>query len=176
MGAKLCDVYAIYAEPLASTAERIASFRRQASAFGRTPRFNVSLRPIIAPTEDEAWDKANGILAAMTGKKGWSRQEGAAGPVDNAGKRLMSFADQDIHDERLWMPIARVTGALGNTSCLVGTPEQVAEAILKYYVLGVDSFLIRGFDPFNDTVEFGRELIPRIKAGAVDIDRRRAAE
>jgi alkanesulfonate monooxygenase len=51
------------------------------------------------------------------------------------------------------MPIARVTGALGNTSCLVGTAEQVAEAILKYYVLGVDSFLIRGFDPFNDTVE-----------------------
>jgi alkanesulfonate monooxygenase len=74
------------------------------------------------------------------------------------------------------MPIARVTGALGNTSCLVGTPEQVAEAILKYYVLGVDSFLIRGFDPFNDTVEFGRELIPRVKAGAVEIDRRRAAE
>ena len=176
MGAKLCDVYAIYAEPLKSTRERIASFRAQAAAFGRTPGFNVSLRPIIAEREGDAWDKANRILAEMTGKKGWSRQEDAAGPVDNAGKRLMSFADQDIHDERLWMPIARATGALGNTSCLVGTPEQVAEAILKYYTLGVDSFLIRGFDPFNDTVEFGRELIPRIKAGAIEIDRRRAAE
>ena len=42
--------------------------------------------------------------------------------------------------------------------------------------LGVDSFLIRGFDPFNDAVEFGRELIPRIKAGAIEIDRLRAAE
>jgi alkanesulfonate monooxygenase len=177
MGAKLCDVYAIYAEPLASTRERIANFRNQAAAFGRTPGFNVSLRPIIAAREGDAWDKANRILAAMTGKKGWSRQEEAAGPVDNAGKRLMGFAtQQDVHDERLWMPIARVTGALGNTSCLVGTPEQVAEAILSYYILGVDSFLIRGFDPFNDTVEFGRELIPRIKAGAIEIDRRRAAE
>jgi alkanesulfonate monooxygenase len=177
MGAKLCDVYAIYAEPLASTRERIAGFRAQAAAFGRTPGFNVSLRPIIAAREGDAWDKANRILAAMTGKKGWSRQEEAAGPVDNAGKRLMGFAmEQDVHDERLWMPIARVTGALGNTSCLVGTPEQVAEAMLKYYTLGVDSFLIRGFDPFNDTVEFGRELIPRIKAGAIEIDRRRAAE
>ena len=48
--------------------------------------------------------------------------------------------------------------------------------MLKYYGLGVDSFLIRGFDPFNDTVEFGRELIPRLKAGAIEIDRRRAAE
>src|SRR5262249_31921806 len=165
MGAKLCDVYAIYAEPLASTRERIAQFRSLAAAFGRTPGFNVSLRPIIAAREGEAWDKANRILAAMSGKKGWQRQDEAKGPVDNAGQRLMRFAlERDVHDERLWMPIARATGALGNTSCLVGTPEQVAEAILKYYTLGVDSFLIRGFDPLNDTIEFGRELIPRIKA------------
>jgi alkanesulfonate monooxygenase len=177
MGAKLCDVYAIYAEPLASTRERIADFRSRAATFGRTPSFNVSLRPIIAEQEGDAWDKANRILAAMTGKKGWSRQEAATGPVDNAGKRLMGFAmEQDVHDERLWMPIARVTGALGNTSCLVGTPEQVAEAMLRYYTLGADSFLIRGFDPLNDAVEFGRELIPRVKQGAVEIDRQRAAE
>jgi len=69
------------------------------------------------------------------------------------------------------MPIARATGALGNTSCLVGTAEQVAAAILEYYKLGVGSVLIRGFDPMNDTVEFGRELIPRIKAGAAERDR-----
>jgi alkanesulfonate monooxygenase len=176
MGARLCDVYAIYAEPLASTRERMARFRAQAAAFGRKPGFNVSVRPIIAANEGAAWDKANRILAGMTGKKGWSRQEETSGPVDNAGKRLMSFALQsDIHDARLWMPIARATGALGNTSCLVGTPEQVAQAILEYYRLGVGSFLIRGFDPFNDTVEFGRELIPRIKTGAAEIDRLQAA-
>jgi alkanesulfonate monooxygenase len=176
MGARLCDVYAIYAEPLASTRERMTAFRAQAAAFGRVPGFNVSVRPIIAATEGAAWDKANAILAAMTGAKGWSRQEAASGPVDNAGRRLMNFAlESDIHDERLWMPIAKATGALGNTSCLVGTPEQVARAILQYYKLGVDSFLIRGFDPFNDTVDFGRELIPRIKAGALEVDRLQAA-
>jgi alkanesulfonate monooxygenase len=180
MGARLCDVYAIYAEPLASTRERMSEFHAHAAAFGRTPGFNVSVRPIIAASEGEAWDKANRILAAMTddnGKKGWSRQEAASGPVDNAGRRLMRFAlESDVHDQRLWMPIARATGALGNTSCLVGTAEQVADAILQYYRLGVGSFLIRGFDPHNDTVEFGCELIPRIKAGAAEIDRLQAAE
>ena len=93
MGAKLCDVYAIYAEPLASTGERLKEFRARAAAFGRVPGFNVSVRPIIAASEGAAWDKANKILAAMTGesgKKGWSRQEAKAGPVDNAGRRLMS--------------------------------------------------------------------------------------
>ena len=172
MGAGLCDVYAIYAEPLASTRERIAQFRAQAAGFARTVGFNVSVRPILAASEAAAWDKANKILAGLGGHKGWSRQEAASGPVDNAGRRLMHFAlESDVHDERLWMPIARATGALGNTSCLVGTPEQVAGAILEYYKLGFSSVLIRGFDPFNDTVEFGRELIPRIKAGAAELDR-----
>src|SRR5277367_2836609 len=89
MGARLCDVYAIYAEPLASTRDRIAQFRAQAAAFGRVPGFNVSVRSIIADTEGAAWEKANHMLRAMNVAKGWRRQEEAAGPVDNAGKRLM---------------------------------------------------------------------------------------
>ena len=39
MGARLCDVYAIYAEPLASTRDRMQQFRARAAAFGRTPGF-----------------------------------------------------------------------------------------------------------------------------------------
>ena len=185
MGAAECDVFAIYAEPLATTAERIREFRARAAAFGRTVGFNMSVRPIIAETEAAAWDKAHGILAGLTGKLGWSRQEGAAPvgpagqpkaqarmPVDNAGRRQFAFAEErDVHDERLWMGITKATGALGNTSCLVGTASQVADAILAYYRLGIDSFLIRGFDPVADTTEFGRELIPRIKAGAIEIDK-----
>jgi len=43
---------------------------------------------------------------------------------------------------------------------LVGTPEQVAEALLDYYDLGVTTFLIRGFDPLEDAIDYGRDLIP----------------
>lgn len=173
MGAAECDVFAIYAEPRATTAERIAAFCARAAKHDRTVGFNMSVRPIIAATEGAAWDKANRTLAGMTGKLGWARQEGARAPVDNAGRRQFAFAqEKDVHDERLWMGITKATGALGNTSCLVGTAEQVADAILGYYRLGVSSFLIRGFDPVADTTEFGRELIPRIKAGAIEIDRR----
>ena len=180
MGAEHCDTYAMYAEPLAAARARIAEFRARAAAFDRHPGFNISVRPILGRTEGEAWDRARGILASLTGDKaagalGWKRNEGATLPVDNAGRRLMEFAlEKDVHDARLWMPITRVTGALGNTSALVGTAEQVAEALLEYYSLGVHSFLIRGFDPVGDTHEFGRELIPRLKAGALAIDRQRA--
>ena len=43
--------------------------------------------------------------------------------------------------------------------------------MLEYYRLGIHSFLLRGFENPHDTVEIGRELIPRIKAGALGIDR-----
>ena len=171
MGAAECDVFAIYAEPRATTAERIAAFRARAAKHDRTVGFNMSVRPIIAATEGAAWDKANRILAGMSGELGWARQESIRAPVDNAGWRQFAFAqEKDVHDERLWMGITKATGALGNTSCLVGTAEQVADAVLAYYRLGISSFLIRGFDPVADTTEFGRELIPRIKAGALEVD------
>ncbi len=179
MGAAECDVFAIYAEPRATTAERITDFRARAARHGRSVGFNMSVRPIIAATEGAAWDKARRILAGMTGSLGWARQEreGVRAPVDNAGRRQFALAQQkDVHDERLWMGITKATGALGNTSCLVGTAEQVADSLIAYYRLGVSSFLMRGFDPLGDTIEFGRELIPRLKAAALDVDHDRRTD
>ena len=169
MGAEHCDVFAMFGEPRDAVAERIADFRRRAAVHGRTPQFNLSFRPIIADSEGAAWDRANGILDQVKASLG---DKVARPPKDESGRRLMRHADfGDLHDERLWMPIAAAFGAMGNTTCLVGTPEQVAEACLSYYRLGVGGFLLRGFDPLNDAVDFGRELIPRIRAGVAEIDR-----
>ena len=166
-------------------AERFEDFRRRAAAYGRTPRFSISVRPILGDTEGEAWDRAHrilgGIEAAGTDKLTVAGSHRGK-PYDHGGERMLGYAAaSDVHDERLWLKIAEATGAPGNTSCLVGTAEQVADSILRYYELGlkpdgrpsdVGYVLIRGFDPFNDAVDFGRELIPRIKAGAAELDAR----
>jgi alkanesulfonate monooxygenase len=57
-----------------------------------------------------------------------------------------------------------LTGARGNSTSLVGTPEQVADALADYYDLGITTFLIRGFDPLEDAVDYGRKLIPLTRA------------
>ena len=175
MGAEHCDVYAVFGEPLAATAERFADFRNRAAAFGRTPSFSMSFRPILGRTEGEAWDRAHRILAAIEGdgSKRSTRLIGAGPkPYDHSGERMLAHAAAaDIHDERLWLKVAEATGAPGNTSCLVGTAEQVADSLLKYYELGdLGYVLLRGFDPLADAREFGEELIPRVKAGALAID------
>ncbi len=59
--------------------------------------------------------------------------------------------------------MARVTGAAGNSTALVGTGEQVADALLDYYDLGITTFLVRSFDPLEDAIDYGCELMPRVK-------------
>jgi len=73
-------------------------------------------------------------------------------------------SQRKVHDTRLWTEIAALGGGAGNSTSLVGTPEQVAEAALAYYQLGVSTFLFRGFDQLRDAVDYGQTLIPRIRA------------
>jgi alkanesulfonate monooxygenase len=77
---------------------------------------------------------------------------------------LHTAAQGKVVDTRLWTEIAALTGAKGNSTSLVGTAEQVADSLLAYYELGVTTFLIRGFNPLSDAIEYGREIIPRVKA------------
>ena len=82
-------------------------------------------------------------------------------PRNGGARRLLALAEQGTRiDKRLWTEIAKLTGANSNTTALVGTPEQVAEVFGDYYDLGISHFLIRGFDPLIDAIEYGRELIP----------------
>ena len=70
----------------------------------------------------------------------------------------------------LWTALAAATGALGNSTALVGTAETVALALFEYYKLGATRLLIRGVDPLFDAQEYGYELIPRLRAVVADYD------
>lgn len=157
------DVFALWGETYEEVRKVIARVRAASAKNGRpSPRFSLSFRPIIADTEEKAWAKADATLEkakALQDKTGFKRAE--AGPPNEGSKRLLALAAQGSRlDKRLWTGIANLTGARGNSTSLVGTPEQVAEAFLDYYELGVDTFLIRGFDPLIDAIAYGRELIP----------------
>lgn len=159
---KHADVYALWGETHAQVAEIVGRVRAEAAKHGRTVRFSLSFRPIIASTEAEAWAKADAILARTQEVRGqaWLGAPTAAPPNVGSQRLLAAAAKGDRPEGRLFTGIARVTGARGNTTALVGTPEQVAEAFLDYYDLGVTTFLIRGFDPLEDAIAYGRELLP----------------
>jgi alkanesulfonate monooxygenase len=189
VGASQADVYAFWGEPRDDVAARMAGIGEAAAAVGRRLRYSLSLRPIIADTEEEAWEKAEWIAETtaerialakerMTGHRDtyeglggarnatYSVDRDTGGTTSVGRKRLIAMsADQDVYDERLWMKVANLTGAAGNSTALVGTPEQVAEAMLRYYDLGITTLLLKGFDPLADVIDFGQRLVPLVRAG-----------
>jgi alkanesulfonate monooxygenase len=179
VGAAEADIYAVWGEPLDRTAEQIPRVHAEAEAAGRAtlPRIHAAFRPIIAPTEELAWAKAHDILGRIEARK--AAQGGILSwrhPIDkpeNAGsQRLLEIAAQgERFDTALWTATAKATGGAGNSNALVGTPEQVAEALLAYYDLGVRVISARGYDLLDDAIDFGRYVIPLVKEGVAERDR-----
>src|SRR5580693_5879831 len=58
---KHADIYALWGETHAQVRELISRVRAAAAKWGRSPRFSLSLRPVLAETEEAAWAKAKEI-------------------------------------------------------------------------------------------------------------------
>lgn len=172
---RYADVFALWGESLAGVKETIARVRAAAAQYGRADhiRFSLSLRPIIAETEGEAWTKAERILEKARALQGQNPRfaAGPKTPANTGSLRLLETAAQGkVVDKRLWTEIAALGGARGNSTSLVGTPEQVTEALLDYYDLGISTFLIRGFTPLEDAVQYGQQLLPLVRQAIAERD------
>ncbi len=165
------DVFMLWGEPLAETEAFMANVRSKAN--GNRLTFSVSTRPILGRTDEEAWDRAHDIYARVQARMG----DRSAPPPPNVGSQrlLQAAARGELHDTCLWTALAQLTGARGNSTALVGSPETVAKAMVAYYNIGATSLLIRGYDPLPDAIEYGKELIPRVRELVAERDAERAA-
>lgn len=181
---KHADVFALWGETLEQTAETIAKVRAAAARYGREDRigFSLSLRPVLGRTEEEAWARADRILEAAKARVAGAGNRLAIfrntdGSIPNVGSQRLVEAARGgrVRDKRLWTELAALTGGSGNSTGLVGTGAQIAESLLDYYDLGITSFLIRGFDPLEDAIAYGREIIPLVRAAVAERDAARKA-
>ena len=155
------DTFMLWGEPLKDTEHFMTRVRNKSKENKEVLKFSLSTRPILADTESKAWEKAHAIH-----KKIIELRRGIAAPKpSNVGsQRLLSAAAKsEIHDTCLWTKLAVATGARGNSTALVGTPDTVAKAMLEYYKIGATSLLIRGYDPLIDAEQYGKELIPKLR-------------
>jgi alkanesulfonate monooxygenase len=171
VGGRQGDIFGLWGEPLKETAEQIAAVNAVADAAGRRrPRIWNSFRPIVAPTDELAWEKAHAILdqtkqalASDAGKTALRRWNGND-PQNVGSVRLREVAARgDLHDRALWTPLARELKGAGSTTALVGSYETVAAALVDYAEIGCDLLSIRGWDVYNDMVDYGRYVLPLVR-------------
>lgn len=176
VGGELGDIFGLWGEPLKETREQIEKINAAAAAAGRSdrPRIWVTFRPIIAQTDELAWEKAHGVLDQLTAAraKGLARKPLNAGAPANVGsQRLLEIARRgDVQDRALWYPTVTATNASGASTALVGSPETIAASLLDYVDLGCELISIRGYDNYNDAVDYGRYVLPLVRQGLAERD------
>jgi alkanesulfonate monooxygenase len=168
VGGQQGDIFGLWGEPLKETAQQIADVNAVADAADRPhPRIWVSFRPIVAPTDELAWEKAHQILAQV--QKNVTEQPNArwrrtAQPANVGSQRLLEVAAKgELHDRALWTPLVTATNAGGSTTALVGSYETVAQALLDYVDIGCELLSIRGWDPLNDAIDYARYVLPLVR-------------
>jgi alkanesulfonate monooxygenase len=172
VSARHADVYAQWGEPLAETSEHIKRVLAAAAEQGRQPRISLSTRPILADSDDAALARAYQILDRVQERRprggilmGNAMEQGVG------SQRLLAAARKgDVLDRCLFMPLATATGAAGNSTALVGSPRTVAAAMLDYYDIGVTTFLMRGYDPYEDIAGYG-DVIALVRQGVAERER-----
>src|SRR4029079_13981346 len=128
---KHADTFALWGESYAQVRDVTSRVHNAAVRQGRpTPRFSLSVRPIIAPTEKQAWQKAEEILAravALQDKTGYRKP--ADGHATAGARRLLALADQGSRiDKRLWTEIAKLTRRHSTPTTPGRTAQQGAHA------------------------------------------------
>ena len=178
--AKHADIYAFWGETLDMARETIARVHAACARIGRDPasiKFSLSMRPVLAGTEEAAWARANRIIERIRELRGNSFGQANSRPESVGSMRLLeAAAGGKVRDKRLWTEVAAAVGAGSNTTSLVGTAEQVAESLMEYHALGVTTFLIRGFDPLEDAIDYGSNLLPILREAAARAPLPTAAE
>lgn len=140
------DVFMSWSEPLDAVRERFRNIGDRVVKSGRPrPAMSLSMRLILGETEDQAWQTAREIVSD---EDAHSKAVGRRFHSEDVGRnRQLAFAQQSIvHDEILWMGIAGLTGGLGSTGALVGTPAQVTDALVRYVEAGATALLLTGPD------------------------------
>ncbi len=117
---------------------------------------------IARPSHEEAEAEAGAMIAAL-GENAKQVHEQAAARTDSvASRRVYSLAR-----ENAWLTPTLWTGAvpyMGPASvALVGSYDEIADAMLQYKAAGVSQFLLLGWPDFKEMPIFAREVAPRIR-------------
>ena len=161
LSGKQADVHLGWIEPLDETAQRLEDLREQYRQEGRTPEFGLRTHLVVRDTEAEAWQAANELIAHADSEVKAQRLSAIEGtPMVGQQAQARKAPDHRL-GPHLWNGLSEVRVNCG--SALVGTPEQVARELTKYWELGIDEFILSGFPHVEECRRVSDEVIPRVR-------------
>jgi FMNH2-dependent dimethyl sulfone monooxygenase len=155
MAGRVSDWYFSNGKDYDGAAEQLRDVNASAAENGRSVKFGLNGFIIARDTEKEARDTLREVIekAHKPSVEGFRDAVTQAGRSTSDGKGM--WADSSFED--------LVQYNDGFKTQLIGTPEQIAERIVKYKALGVD-LILAGFLHYHEEVEyFGRRVLPLVR-------------
>jgi alkanesulfonate monooxygenase len=162
VAAKHVDVYLTWGEPPAQVAEKIARVRAAAAKQGRTVRFGIRMHVIVRETSEEAWEAANSLIRHVDRDTvGQTRER--FNRMDSEGQQRMNALVQQNAPNlevspNLWTGIGLLRR--GAATALVGDPATVAQRMVEYADLGIETFILSGYPHLEEAYRVAELLFP----------------
>lgn len=162
LAGKHVDSYLTWGEPPAAVAEKIADVRAKAAKHGRTVKFGIRLHVIVRETNEEAWAAAEQLISHVDDASIKAHLEDFAA-YDSVGQQRMTALHGGKRDKlevspNLWAGVGLVRG--GAATALVGDPRTVADRLLEYAALGIESFVLSGYPHLEEAYRFAELVFP----------------
>ncbi len=169
--AQHADVYLMWIETVASTAELVADLRERAALHGRTLRFGLRTHVIVRDTEDAARSAAADLVSELDPDIGRRLKESSHDHASEGVRRQDalrgSASDDGFVEESLWTGIGVARSGVG--AAITGNPDQVEAKLRAYADLGIESFILSGY-PLDDEAErVAKLLLPRFNLGPISL-------
>lgn len=162
IAAQYADVYLQWGEPVAQVKEQLEDVKARAVKYGRTLEFGVRLHVVVRDTEKEAWKAAHHIISQID-ENVREKMNNVFEEADSvAQRRITEIVRQgDRFDKYSWTGIGQIRKGAG--TALVGTPEQIEEALQDYIDAGITHFVLSGFPHAEEAIRFGKNVLPRFE-------------
>jgi alkanesulfonate monooxygenase len=162
LAAKQVDHYLTWGEPLADVKEKIDDVRKRAEALGRTIRFGLRIHIIVRETAKEAWSAADDLIRYVDDETIAAASKSFA-HFDSVGQAKMARLHNGKKENleiapNLWAGVGLVRGGAG--TALVGSPQEVADRLLEYRDIGIETFVLSGYPHLEEAYRVAELVFP----------------
>jgi alkanesulfonate monooxygenase len=125
---------------------------------------------IVRETNEEAWKAADDLIRYIDRDVVERAQQGLSNFDSEGQKRMASLVRGNLSNleisPNLWAGIGLVRSGAG--TALVGDPSTVAQRMLEYADLGIDTFILSGYPHLEEAYRVAELLFPLLPLSAVD--------
>jgi alkanesulfonate monooxygenase len=165
------DVQLFWGEPLEGIEERISRLKGLSESLGRAHaplEFGLRVTTLVRETSEEAWHDAEQRVAKMAEAGGqndrqWWHGDGQRRQARGQERLLELAARGDVLDTCLYTAPGKYGGGGASTTWLVGSYDEVADALRRYRDLGITHFVLSDTPYKEETVRVGDHLLHRLR-------------